>query len=90
MSRTLELPDAIYRGLLEAAQAEGVTPASWIADKLSKSPAAPSAEERQAAHARLRQLTVSLGHATGIENEGIDADLESEYGDDHSCPDARA
>jgi hypothetical protein len=90
MSQPLELPDAIYRALLEAARAEGVTPTTWIADKLPKSPSAPSAEERRAAHARLRGLTVSLGHATGIENEGIDADLEREYGDDHSSPDARA
>ncbi len=84
MSQMLELPDPIYQALLEAAQASGKTPVAWIAEKLPKLRAAPTAEEREIANARLRQFTVSLGHATGIDNEGIDADLAREYGDDHA------
>ena len=41
---------------------------------------------RAAANARLRQHRVSLGQATGTDNEGIDADLARVYGD---APNAR-
>ena len=41
---------------------------------------------REAVNARLRQHRVSLGRATGIDNEGIDADLARTYGDDPSPP----
>lgn len=40
-----------------------------------------AASSRDAANARLRQCRVTLGHATGIDNEGIDADLARIYGD---------
>lgn len=42
-------------------------------------------EERQAAWERLQRHcgAVSLGHATGAENENIDADLAREYGRTH-------
>jgi hypothetical protein len=36
MSRTVELPDAIYVALDEAARASGKTPADWIAAHLSR------------------------------------------------------
>ena len=36
---------------------------------------------REAANARLRQHRVSLGRATGTDNEGIDADLARVHGD---------
>ena len=39
-----------------------------------------SAEERAAANARLRACRVSTGRPTGTDNEGIDADLAREYG----------
>ena len=46
-------------------------------------PVAPRSETpeqaRLAANARLRQCRVSLGHATGIDNEQIDADLARVY-----------
>jgi hypothetical protein len=41
-----------------------------------------STAARDAANARLRQHRVSLGHATGTDNEAIDADLAREYGAD--------
>jgi hypothetical protein len=39
-----------------------------------------STMSRDAANARLRRLRVSLGHATGTDNESIDADLARAYG----------
>lgn len=83
MSQKLELPDELYSALVKAAKNTGITPADWIAEKLPKSSLVVSAEERQRANLRLRQHIVSLGHATGADNEGIDADLAREYGDDH-------
>jgi hypothetical protein len=37
---------------------------------------------RDAANQRLRRHRVSLGHATGTDNEAIDADLARSYGAD--------
>jgi hypothetical protein len=34
MSRTIELPDAVYAALEKAAQADGTTPADWIAAQI--------------------------------------------------------
>ena len=49
---------------------------------------ATSSPSRDAANARLRRCRVSLGHATGIDNDAIDADLARVYGDptDPSSP----
>lgn len=41
MSRSVELPDSDFERLEEAAAAEGVTPAEWIAERL---PACPEAQ----------------------------------------------
>ena len=35
MSRTIELPDSVYEALREEAAASGITPADWIASRLS-------------------------------------------------------
>ena len=43
MSRTVELPDAIYVALDEAARASGKTPADWIAAHLSPANGSDSA-----------------------------------------------
>jgi hypothetical protein len=43
-----------------------------------------SPEERLAADERLSRHVVSLGYATGADNESIDADLAREYADDHA------
>jgi predicted DNA-binding antitoxin AbrB/MazE fold protein len=40
-------------------------------------------DDRRAARARLRRHVVSLGHATGIDNPQIDADLAREAGNPH-------
>ena len=44
----------------------------------------PTPERIESANALLRNTVVTLGHATGADNESIDADLAREYGDDHS------
>ncbi|MBA3441844.1 MAG: hypothetical protein H0T92_18450 [Pyrinomonadaceae bacterium] len=83
MSQKLELPDEVYSALVEAAKDTGITPADWISEKLPKFRVVVSDEERRADDARLEQHTVSLGYATGIDNESIESDLAREYGDDH-------
>jgi hypothetical protein len=91
MSRSLELPDSIYKGLLEAAGASGVTPVDWIAERLPrKDESSPTVANRQAALARLLQHTVSIGEPTGASNEQIDADLAREYADPHEVPPSQA
>jgi hypothetical protein len=91
MSRSLELPDSIYQGLLDAAGASGVTPVDWIAERLPrKDESSSTVAERQAALARLLQHTVSLGKATGSDNEQIDIDLTREYADVHEAPPSQA
>lgn len=44
MSQTVRLPDALYKALQEAAEANGTTPADWIAAHLAGSgaPQAPA------------------------------------------------
>jgi hypothetical protein len=88
-SKSLELPENIYTGLVCAANASGTTPAGWILERLPKSAPAGKAnavtdEELAAADAALDECLVSLGHALGTDNEQIDADLAREYGNDHS------
>jgi hypothetical protein len=86
VSRTLEIPDAVYEALLDAARARGIAPEDWIAEQLSpcQSQASPptsrtTAKDRQTALDRLLQHTVSLGRPTGADNERIDADLARAY-----------
>jgi hypothetical protein len=79
MSRSLELPDSIYQGLLDAAGASGVTPVDWIAERLPrKDGSSPTESDRQAALVQLLKHTVSLGRATGAGNEQIDIDIETD------------
>lgn len=42
MSRTLELPEAVYDALEQAAASRGLSPAAWIAANLGQSGAAPA------------------------------------------------
>lgn len=84
-THNLELPEDIYSALVKAAREKGTSPADWIAKNLPKPSLRVSDEERSAANRRLREHIVSLGYATGSDNEGIDADLVREYG--ASCAD---
>ena len=83
MTRTLELPEAVYDAVIEAARRRGLAPADWIAAKLPRPKAVATEEERKAAMERLLSHTFSLGRPTGTDNEAIDADLAREYGDSH-------
>jgi hypothetical protein len=83
MGRLLELPEPIYDALVEAARASGVAPADWIATKLPAKTGAPSGEVPRAVRDRLWQHVVSSECPSGIDNEGIDADLLREYLDPH-------
>jgi hypothetical protein len=75
MSRTLELPESVYDGLLQAARASGVSPADWIAAKLPGGTKAPVSDEGlRVARARLWRHVASLGAPTGTDNEGIAPD----------------
>ena len=47
--RTIHLPESLYRSLLAAAQAKGLTPASWIASQLSIPTETVSTDEPQPA-----------------------------------------
>lgn len=89
MSRSLELPEAVYADLVRAAEASGKTPAGWIQERLTKNGAIgngtdASDGELAAADAALDACLVSLGQALGADNEQIDAELAREYGDDHA------
>jgi hypothetical protein len=84
MSRTLELPETVYDGLLQAARACGVSPADWIAAKLPGGTNAPVSDEAlRVARDRLWRHVVSMGGPIGTDNEGIDADLARAYLDPH-------
>jgi hypothetical protein len=89
MSKSIELPESVYRDLIRAAEAAGKTPAGWIQERLRNNGpigngAESSDEELAAADAALDACLVSVGHALGTDNEQIDADLAREYGDDHA------
>jgi len=82
-TQMLELPQPVYLALMKVAEASGMTPADWIAANLPRwarengetAKAQLTDAEKDAADARLDQHIVSLGYATGIDNEAIDADL---------------
>jgi hypothetical protein len=82
------IPPEVYELLVGVAEQSGrsieeVT-AKWIRALAPKPRPALSPEERKRANERLLRNTVSLGYATGADNESIDADLGREYGDDHA------
>jgi hypothetical protein len=89
MSKSIELPESVYRDLIRAAEAAGKTPAGWIQERLPnngaiRNGADASEEQLAAADAALDACLVSVGHSLGADNEQIDADLAREYGDDHA------
>lgn len=78
---TLELPDDVTCAMREAAQRAGQSLEEWATTELCKH--APTAEQRDAAMARLLQHTVYAPEAVGSDNESIDRDLAREYGCRH-------
>jgi hypothetical protein len=91
MSRTLtvELSDTAYAALSDEAQVAGTSPSGLAAAALEQQfgyPGDPRDEaERQAARERFDRHfgAVDLGHATGADNDLIDADLARAYADTH-------
>jgi hypothetical protein len=84
MTRTLEVRESTYAALVEAARAEGVSLDEWLAARASERVAreAVTPEVRD----KLWRHVVSLGHATGLDNQQIDADLAHAYADTHEPP----
>ena len=84
MTRSLELPEAIYNAVIAVCRVQGVAPAEWVASHLPPPPSRHGSEaERKAARDLLSAHTFSLGRPTGTNNEQIDADLAREYADTH-------
>jgi predicted transcriptional regulator len=97
MSRalTVHLSDAVYTALEMRARAAAQSPAEVAAVALEQEFGVPGAKrcnddlrteaEKQAARERFERHfgAVNLGHATGADNESIDADLARAYGDNH-------
>ncbi len=97
MSRilTLQLSDEAYAALGRLAEAGGTSPADLATASLERQfrtlegfrdRSLPQTEEqKQAARERFERHfgAVNLGHATGADNESIDADLAKEYADTH-------
>jgi hypothetical protein len=86
---TLELSDEIYAELEQRAGAAGLSVAEWLVSYLNQQHSSlsklNSQAEPQLEEARQRLLryagSISLGCSTGIDNEGIDADLARAYAD---------
>ena len=87
---TLELSDEIYAELERQAGAAGLSVAEWVVESLKRQrsslikPNLQTELQREKARQRLLRYagSISLGHATGIDNESIDADLAKVYTDD--------
>jgi hypothetical protein len=79
----LELPEEVYQPLAEEAERTGQSLEQWVVARLRSY--VPTPEERQAAFERLMRHAgaADLGHATGANNDAIDADLAREYGSTH-------
>ena len=94
---TVELSEAAYVALEADARVAEQSPAELAAAALeqrfgahdeSRTPGQGMAEaEKQAARERFEQHfgAVNLGHATGADNESIDADLARAYADNHEA-----
>ncbi|NJL22847.1 MAG: hypothetical protein HC895_21750 [Leptolyngbyaceae cyanobacterium SM1_3_5] len=89
---TLELSDEIYADLQQKANAVGLSIAEWIVAAISTQANSVSilpAAQQEAARQRFRSHAgaISLGYATGIDNESIDADLAKAYANEYEGSD---
>lgn len=87
---TLEISDEVYADLQQKANAVGLSIAEWIVAVVSYqssgvSKALHSVEQQEEARQRFRNHAgvISLGYATGIANESIDADLARAYASEY-------
>jgi hypothetical protein len=83
MNRILQLPEGIYQALEAAAQAEGVTPADWLASHLPQRTKGNGHGAAQTGEsdldAWLEECIVDAPRAVGSNNQQIDADLARAY-----------
>jgi hypothetical protein len=87
---TLELSDEVYADLQQKANAVGLSITEWIVAVLSHqsngiSNVLHSVAQQEEARQRFRSHAgaISLGYATGIDNESIDADLARAYASEY-------
>lgn len=87
---TLEVSDEVYADLQRKASAVGISITEWIVTILSRQDAvgsrvALSPEQQEQARQKFKGHAgaISLGYATGIDNEAIDADLAKAYADEY-------
>lgn len=87
---TLELSDEVYTDLQRRADAAGLSTTDWVIAAISKQADAVtkdlrSTEQQEEASQRFKSHAgaVSLGYATGVDNESIEADLAKAYADDY-------
>lgn len=87
---TLEISDEVYADLQQKANAVGLSIAEWIVAVVSYqssgvSKVLRSVEQQEEARQKFRNHAgaISLGYATGIDNEGIDADLARAYASEY-------
>jgi len=87
---TLEISDEVYANLQQKANAVGLSIAEWIVAVVSYqnsdvSKVLHSVAQQEEARQRFRNHAgaISLGYATGIDNESIDADLARAYASEY-------
>jgi hypothetical protein len=87
---TLEISDEVYADLQRKASAVGISITEWIVTVLSRQGAVASrvvlsSEQQERARQKFKSHAgaISLGYATGIDNEAIDADLAKAYADEY-------
>jgi len=87
---TLEISDEVYADLQRKASAIGISITEWIVTVLSRqgevsSRVVVSLEQQNQARQKFKSHAgaISLGYATGTDNEAIDADLAKAYADEY-------
>ena len=86
-SLSLELSDELYTSLKQQAEVSGLSVQELIVSSLMEQSSRNQSErsltvaEQEAVRERFRRHagSIDLGYATGIDNEGIDADLARAY-----------
>lgn len=87
---TLEISDEVYADLQRKANAVGISITEWIVTVLSRQGTATnrvmlSLEQQEQARQKFKSHAgaISLGYATGTDNEAIDVDLAKAYADEY-------
>ncbi len=87
---TLEISDAVYADLQHKSNTLGISVTEWIVAVLTKQDNSvssillpPEYQERARQRFRSHAGAISLGDATGADNQEIDADLAKAYADEY-------